>query len=305
MDTKPPSYRHTTRLFLVIGIALVLAVIVRSQLVPESFGEIGHYRADAIEEATQFELRHLGREACAECHDDIVDLHAKDAHARVPCESCHGAGAKHVAAEGDGEIHRPEGKQVCLICHRMLAARPGEFAQIDVEAHFAFVGVEDPQTLCVDCHSPHEPLFMDRDLRQARLHPLIHRCRDCHIGRTDDTLPRPEGHPAIFECDYCHAEVAAGFAERPHNGVRCTACHLFFKETESAGRILRDSDPRFCLLCHRDAPFRSDDAPPGIDWPDHRETMAEDDNDLDKRCIDCHQDRIHPLQTRTAAAGEE
>ena len=301
MEPIRPSYRHTIRLFLAISFILVIAVIVRSQLVPESYGDLGHFRADAIGEARHFEVRHVGRAACAECHDDVVALHAKDAHARVPCESCHGAGAIHVDSDGEGEIHRPEGKQVCLICHRLLPARPGEFAQIEPEVHYRFVGVADPQTLCIDCHDPHEPLFMDRDLRQARLHPLVHRCRDCHVGRTDETLARPEGHPTIFECDYCHAEVAAGFAERPHSKVRCTTCHLFFRESESAGRILRDSDPRFCLLCHRDADFRSDDAPPSIDWPDHREVMAEDESDLDKRCVDCHQDRIHPLQPRTVS----
>lgn len=304
METKP-SYRHTTRLFLVIGIALALAFLVRSQLVPDSFGELGHFRADAIEEAKGLEPRHLGRDACADCHDDIVALHAKDAHFRVPCESCHGAGTLHVAAEGEGGIHRPEGKEVCLICHRLLPARPGDFAQIVVKDHYDFVGVEDEKTLCLACHNPHEPLYMDRDLRQARLHPLIQRCRDCHIGRTDATLPRPASHPVVFQCDYCHAEVAAGFAERAHSSVNCTTCHIFFKESESAGRIIRDTDPRFCLLCHRDADFRSDDAPPGIEWPDHRETMAEDDSDLEKRCIDCHQDRIHPLQSRNVAADEE
>ncbi|MBU0742583.1 cytochrome c3 family protein [bacterium] len=301
MEPTSPSYRHTFRLFALIGIAVVIALIVRARLVPESYGDLGHFRADAIEDAKRFEPRHLGPAACVECHDDVVALHAKDAHARVTCESCHGPGAVHVASEGEGGIIRPGGKEPCLVCHRLLPARPGEFAQIVPRDHYRFVGVEDPEIDCVACHDPHEPLFMDRDLRTARLHPLIHRCRDCHAGRTDETLSRPPGHPAIFECGYCHAEVVSGFAERPHSGVRCTICHLFFRESDFAGRILRDSDPRFCLLCHREADFRSDDAPPGIAWPDHGEDMAEDAGDLDKRCIDCHQDRIHPLQTRTAA----
>jgi hypothetical protein len=30
--------------------------------------------------------------------------------------------------------------------------------------------------------------------------------------------------------------------------------------------------------------------------------MAEEDSDLDKRCIDCHQDRIHRLQSQFTTA---
>lgn len=293
------------RFFVLIGLVVVIALIVRSQMIPESFGDLGHFRADAVEEAKRFEPRHLGRDVCADCHDDVAALHVKDAHARVECESCHGPGATHVAADGEGGIIRPDGKAPCLVCHQLMPARPSVFAQITPEDHYRFVGVEDPEVDCIACHDPHEPLFMDRDLRTARLHPLIHRCRDCHAGRTDETLVRPPGHPEIFECDYCHADIVDGFAERPHSEVRCTTCHLFFRESDFAGRMLRDSDPRFCLLCHREAEFRSDDAPPGIDWPAHREDMADDTIDLDKRCVDCHQDRIHPLQTRTAVGSEE
>jgi hypothetical protein len=302
MAARKPDYRHTYRLVGLIVVAVAIALLVRSKLVPDSFGERGHFRADAIEQARSYTPRHLGRQTCADCHDDVVALHAKDAHARVECESCHGPGLVHVEAEGEGVIIRPAGREPCLVCHQQLPSRPGDFGQIQPAEHLRFVGVEDQETECTVCHDPHEPLFMDRDLRQARLHPLIHRCRDCHIGRADETLPRPAEHPAIFSCDYCHEEIARGFAERPHQEVRCTTCHLFFRESESAGRILRDSDPRFCLLCHRDADFRSEDSPPGIDWPDHRELMAETDADLDKRCTDCHQDRIHPLSPRDRGA---
>lgn len=303
MKSSKPTYRHTVRLFVLIGLALVIALVVRSRLVPESFGDAGHFRSDAVAEARQYPVRHLGREVCGDCHGDVLELHAKDAHAPVECETCHGPGARHVSAEGDGNIRRPEGRQPCLVCHRLLPARPGDFGQITPEQHMQLVGVKDADLACTACHDPHEPFYMDRDLRQARLHPLIHRCRDCHIGRTDETLHRPAEHPEIFECEYCHAEVVRGFDQRPHRDLRCTACHVFFKESDSAGRMLRDTDPRFCLLCHREADFRSADAAPQITWPDHREMMADGEADLDKRCTDCHQDRIHPLPPRSAAVG--
>ena len=156
--------------------------------------------------------------------------------------------------------------------------------------------VADEGLACTACHDPHEPLFMDRDLRTARLHPLIQRCRDCHAGRADETLPRPDHHPAIFECRYCHAPVVADYETRPHKVVRCTTCHIFFRASAFAGRILRDADPRFCLLCHGEAEFRSNTSAPGISWPDgHLDDVADDEADRTKRCIDCHRDRIHLL----------
>ncbi len=298
MNRPRPSYRHTIRLFLLIGIVLAGALVVRHLLVPASFGELGHYRAAAIAEAGEPAPRHVGAAACADCHDVVAALRAKDAHASVQCETCHGPGAAHVEAGGDAPIRRPDGREACLVCHRLLLARPGDFAQVVPAAHYEFVGVADPETPCTACHDPHEPLYMDRDLRTARLHPLIHRCRDCHPGRPDETLPRPPDHPAIFRCDYCHGAIAADFADRPHRRMRCTACHVFIREGESAGRIVRDADPRFCLLCHRAAPFRGATAAPSIEWPAHLDDVA-DPGRRDLRCIDCHQDRIH----RTGALG--
>lgn len=301
MAPKRTSYRHVYRLFGLVAVLVAAALILRAALVPATFGDLGHFRAAAIDEARTRDARHVGQSTCAECHDDVADLHSKDAHARVQCETCHGLGARHVAADGDGDILRPDGREACLECHRLLLARPGEFAQIVVADHYRYIGVEDPATLCIACHDPHEPLYMDRDLRTARLHPLIHRCRDCHAGRTDETMPRPPDHPPIFQCDYCHAEIVGDFATRSHHAIRCTACHIFFRETESAGRILRDADPRFCLLCHGEADFRSADAAPSIDWPDHRADMAEQEADLTKRCVDCHRENIHGLPPQSPA----
>lgn len=286
------NYRHTVPVFVLLGIVVILGMVAREFLVPASSGRYGNYRAEAVNDARAKPLSHVGHKACAECHGDIAKLRAKDVHAHVECESCHGVGAAH-AADPEHPIAAPDGRGACLVCHRKLDARPGSFPQIDVAEHYKFLGVSDPTVACTECHSPHEPLYLDRDLREARMHPLVHRCRDCHIGRTDEHLDQPDNHPKIFTCKYCHSEVVEDFKDRAHVDVGCTTCHLFLKENSFSGRIVLDADPRFCLLCHKEAEYKGDDAPPGISWPDHLEDVAEDEADHKKRCIDCHRDMIH------------
>ena len=202
------DFRHTYRLIAVLVLFVVGAAFARWWAVPETFGQFGRYRGAAVASArTETVPRYVGEETCADCHEDQVELHDKDAHARVPCETCHGPGKEHAEAEGEAPIARPEGKGACLVCHQRLAARPGSFPQIEWREHYKFVGVADESVECTRCHDPHEPLYMDRDLRTARLHPMIHRCRDCHQGREDESLERPENHPPIFECSYCHGPI--------------------------------------------------------------------------------------------------
>ena len=303
----PATAKDKRHAYQVIGtlIALVaLAAVARYLAVPATYGDLGPYRAAALPKAREGTPQHLGQEACASCHAREVKLHAKDAHAHVQCEACHGPAAGHVR---DGKKARamttPKGKAPCLACHRKITGRPGSFPQIDWKQHFAFVGVKEEKTPCTTCHDPHEPLFMDRDLRSARLHPVVHRCRDCHSGAERDAKAvKPAGHPAIFECSYCHKQTAEDFAKRTHRKVRCTTCHIFFRESAFAGRIIRDADPRFCLLCHGAGAFRSKTAPPSIRWPTHRDDMASDDADKKKVCIDCHRQNIHQPKGSAHAA---
>jgi len=298
---KPTSYRHALLPFALLALGLATAFGVRAALVPDTFGDRGWYRAAAVDDQAALAASYAPPTACAECHDDKAALHAKDAHERVPCQTCHGPGAEHVATN-EVKLPKPAAASDCLACHQRLLARPGPFPQIDRRDHFKLVGVKDESTPCTTCHDPHEPLFLDRDRRQARLHPLIQRCRDCHLGRTDETLVKPADHPAIFECQYCHGEIVADFKQRPHQRVPCTTCHLFTKESDFAGRIVRDADPRFCLLCHRAGAFRSVDAPPSIEWPSHRDDVSTGPQDANKRCVDCHQDRIHLRRADLGAA---
>ena len=61
------------RLGILFVIAIAALVIARQRFVPESFGELGHYRADALDEALEQPIRFAGAEACADCHDDVAE----------------------------------------------------------------------------------------------------------------------------------------------------------------------------------------------------------------------------------------
>ena len=307
------TWSHVLRLGLALGVIGALAIVARAALVPDSYGRYGYYRGDAVREAMRTSKpAHQGRAVCAGCHAEEAALHAKDFHSGIQCESCHGSGGEHVAsvgqraegATGHVEVVVPRTQEPCLWCHRRLAARPTSFPQIDPEEHLRAFAVADLETPCMRCHNPHEPLFLETPLREARLHPGIQQCRDCHAGAVDVAAPRGDDHQIVFECRYCHADLAADFAGRTHGGLYCGRCHQSHRESESAVRIVRSHGPDFCLLCHRDFPLREEVGLPTIDWPAHLErNPGQPPPPLheDTPCIDCHMDRIHARGTAVTA----
>ena len=303
-EPNRPDYRHAYPVIIILIVLIAAAFVVRGWLVPATFGQYGFYRAGALDDAREMPLRYAGSAACVECHGDVAALHDKDAHGSVQCETCHGPGIQHIK---DNDIPMPlaNTQADCLICHRRLDARPGSYPQVDWPQHFLFVGVSNQATACVQCHSGHEPLFMDRDMRAARLHPLINQCSDCHLGLADMTQPRPATHPQIFQCDYCHPAIAASQAKSSHPKMACTACHMFIKENSFSGRIVRNADPRFCLLCHRQAAFKSAKGPPMINWPAHIKDVSNDPLDAKRSCTECHQANIHDMPSKVKGVPHE
>ena len=300
---------HVRRVFIVLAVVVVLLFVGQRLLRPASYGDIGGYRADSLREIAGRAPVHLGKEACGECHGDVLALHAKDIHFDVECEDCHTPGRQHVLHHRDQDpavdaeaarMPKEYTLEGCLFCHRRLDARPSNFPQIEQAEHYAFLGVNDPETRCIACHSPHEPLFVLERVKEARVHPLIQECRQCH----DDT---PEGdhravadHPAIFTCVDCHPNVVRDFEKRTHSFMRCTACHLFHYENENAGRIMKNGNRRFCLLCHEEAPFRVGARQPLIDSDAHLAAFAELlETDVEtlqanpRTCLKCHSKLIH------------
>jgi len=300
---------HVWRVFSILILAIVVGFILQRLLRPASFGELGHFRASSLNEIIQLEQIHQGRESCRECHQDIIQVHEKDIHFAVQCEDCHGPGNLHV------KYHRGENKAIsqqlaampkeytlegCLFCHRKLSARPRTFAQIDPIEHYAFLKVTDRNIKCIECHSPHEPLFLLGKVKDARIHPMIYECVDCHDTEPEKDLSQVEDHPVVFVCRDCHPAIVKDFLQHEHSFLRCTACHLFHRENETSGRIFKNGNRRFCLLCHEAKPFKDKSKLPQIVYSDHiaemSEVMRRTPEELAENptaCLTCHFDFIH------------
>jgi hypothetical protein len=297
---------HIFVIFSVIVILAIIGLLIGRLLQPKSFGEYGHYRWNAVEEIQKQEIINQKSNTCEECHKSIFNLHEKDAHYNVPCIDCHGAANLHVAFyKGDSTglitkekayLEKDYKLEGCLYCHRKLKARPSDFPQIDQQEHYKFLNVTDPKTKCIECHSPHEPIFLLTDIKQSRLHPVVYRCTECHDKKPEKSPKEVQDHPTVFECSDCHKEIAKDFSQKQHhNYVECRTCHLFHRENETTGRIYKNGNAKFCLLCHEKKPFKNEKYPPKIDWPGHvgnEQIIAKADQ---KICLSCHSDKIHKM----------
>lgn len=296
------NWAHVFKIFALLVAALLVFLAAQRMLRPADYGKLGNYRAGALNDLFAQAPRHEGRHVCAQCHEDIVGLHEKDVHFAVNCEDCHGPAHLHVKfflgeggdeiAEASAVLPREYTLEGCLFCHRKLAARPRNFPQVDPEEHFAFLHVNDATTPCIECHGPHEPLFLLTRVSEARIHPIIQECRQCHATPVEGDHRAVAGHPVIFECRDCHRKVVEDFAGREHAFLRCTACHLFYQENESAGRIFKNGNQRFCLLCHEKKDWKNGEGWPQIVPANHPEGV-EMDRDDPTLCLACHLENIH------------
>src|SRR5579862_4386604 len=86
---------HLVRLVLVLTAGLGIFLIVRAAIVPKSFGELGHYRAAAIDDVRARPISFAGRATCEICHEEVAKVKNQGKHAGLGCEACHGPSAAH------------------------------------------------------------------------------------------------------------------------------------------------------------------------------------------------------------------
>ncbi|MBI2834404.1 MAG: hypothetical protein HYX76_08260 [Acidobacteria bacterium] len=232
--------QQVSRLLVLFAASGAVLLAARQYLVPPTFGSLGHYRAAAVDEIAARPIRYAGRDACGDCHGDVLVVHAGARHQTVACEACHGPAAAHVESGGEAKPRVPRDRSFCPRCHGYDPARPTGFPQIDPIAH-------NPLKPCFSCHDPHAPVPPNIPASCAACHGEIARvkavshhtglaCTECHVASDQhkDTprLSRPSKPRAREFCGRCHAKDANSPKEIPRidlatHGPRylCWQCH--------------------------------------------------------------------------------
>lgn len=144
----PPQLKRLLPLFVAF---VFLFLFVRYFLIPDSFGEHGHYRFNSVDENKNKELHYAGKTLCFECHEEQAISLESDLHASLSCETCHGPGLTHSNSEDAANILVPVDREFCGLCHSSNSSRKKSvIVQIDLTEH-------NIEKNCIDCHNPHMP----------------------------------------------------------------------------------------------------------------------------------------------------
>jgi hypothetical protein len=193
-------------------IAITALIIVRQLLVPPTFGEYGHYRAQAIEDNLTQPISYAGYYSCNECHDDLMEKKNASHHQGVACEVCHGPAAKHIEDPSEYLPDAPRDRGFCPLCHGFDPARPSGFPQIIPALH-------NPGRSCIFCHDPHEP-------------EPPHAPEECSACHRKISNQKSVSHHATLACTVCHdvtddhlVNPRLSRAQKPTERTLCGQCH--------------------------------------------------------------------------------
>jgi len=229
------------KLLAVLAVIIISAfLLVRPLLIPEGFGEHGHFRSGALNDAVAVEFKFAGKASCVECHDDMTDMLAAGYHNKLSCEVCHGPLAGHIDDPDEFQPSFPRERELCPVCHEYLSSRPTGFPQIVSQSHNSLKA-------CVSCHEPHDPVPPE----------VPANCSACHgeISRS-----KAVSHHTDIECEFCHTtpelHKTSPRQYRPDKPVErefCGQCHTDGSNNDSsAPRIdLETHETRYvCWQCH-------------------------------------------------------
>jgi len=141
---------HLLRMAGLFALGVPIFFVARAVLIPEGFGEMGHFRSGSLIDNRERPLHFAGAKVCADCHEDVLSVLSGGRHAGVRCEACHGPLADHASDPAAAAAKRPDPVALCPVCHQENQARPATFPQVDAKEHSSGAS-------CSDCHKPHSP----------------------------------------------------------------------------------------------------------------------------------------------------
>lgn len=152
-------YHHLTRAAAILAGALLIFFVIRTFLIPSSFGQFGNFRGDNLAEQAGIPPAYGAPDSCAACHGELFKTKSHGKHAAVPCQTCHAPLSQHVTDDGISPMPVNRSFTLCARCHQKLEARPVQFPQISIGEHLSRknLSTEGNEGVCLSCHNPHAP----------------------------------------------------------------------------------------------------------------------------------------------------
>ncbi len=147
---KISKYSHIKRLFGIYFGILLIFIIVRPFIIPKSFGEFGHYRANSIQDNINLPTKYVDIKECEDCHEKEYEEFFSHSHKNLNCQICHAFVSQHIDNPEEKKPSKEMNRDFCGKCHFEIESRPSSFPQIDEKLH-------NPEENCISCHSPHNP----------------------------------------------------------------------------------------------------------------------------------------------------
>ncbi|GMU82902.1 MAG: hypothetical protein AMXMBFR47_27730 [Planctomycetota bacterium] len=192
---------------------------------------------------------------CVTCHDQLRPGMFRDgSHAEHPLEAMVNA-EQRAAVEDMGTRLSPEGKLICLSCHKLHHGKADRFLLAK--------DLRDGQ-MCLQCHSDRASIAgTSHDLRTN--HPTERNrvgmtpdeggpCSACHLFHRYARAPNPTPQDTRGLCMTCHTDgkCAGDKAIGPvnHPGGQCSMCHN--PHNTDHPKYMKEPTQTLCTTCHSD-----------------------------------------------------